>query len=300
MRVLVVGMPKSGTTLVYARLAAARGLDPDRPGPTAFFEPQPKTNWPEGSTAKALLVDPVGGVGSRVAEPFSGWNGEQTLEQGRRFDLPILLLRDPRDRWLSAFFYRWLYVHRPEPADFRRALRLTQHKELFPSDLSFSDLACPRGMAKEQWVQDLARRVDRLRQLEAEARQNGWAVVRYEDFRRGDFSALEGRIPADWNLTPTGSQSANFSHIKRTQGAENWRRWWLPQDEALLRPVWQEALEAWGYEQGGPWEFSPSPVLLPSEGSRYMAGLYHHENGPHATGKQQWDKLKRKIKGVFR
>jgi hypothetical protein len=74
----------------------------------------------------------------------------------------------------------------------------------------------------------------------------------------------------------------------------------LPQDEALLRPVWQEALEAWGYEEGGSWKFDPAPLLVPTEGSVYMAGLYHHENGPYATGKQRWEKAKRKIKEIFR
>ena len=299
MRVLVLGMPKSGTTLVYARLAQARGLDPNQPGPTAFFEPEPLAFWPEETTAKALLVDPAGGWGSRVPEPFRGWTVEQALEQGSNFDLPLLLLRDPRDRWLSAFFYRWLYVHEPDPRDFQRALRLVQHKEAFPRELSFADLARPRGLPQEDWLADLAVRMDRLRSLEEQARAAGWAVLRYEDFRRGNFDALAGRIPPNWVLTPEGEQARNFNHIARTRGDGNWRKWWLPEDEALFRPLWQPHLEAWEYESGGAWDFDPQPILNPTEGSEYMKGLFHHENGPHASWAQRWTRTKRSVKGFW-
>jgi hypothetical protein len=58
-------------------------------------------------------------------------------------------------------------------------------------------------------------------------------------------------------------------------------------------------LEAWGYESGGAWEFDPQPLLNPAEGSEYMHGLFHHENGPHASWAQRWVRTKRSVKSFF-
>lgn len=294
MRVLLCGWPKSGTTFLFARLQETLGLAEDGLQGNLFFEPRPAVEWPKDALVKALLVDPVSTT-QDLYEPFEGWTAAEAMEQSSLFDVKILLLRDPRDRCISSFFYRWLYLHAPDPHRFRRAMRWIQHKELFPSDVDFTFAAFPCPKERKKWRLDMAERLHRLDEMVVGAKEKGWVVIRYEDLLAGQWGSIERALGRA--VITRGTQSKNFNHIVRSRGSESWRKWFTAQDVAVLTPIFQPYLVKWGYETSDvSWPIDPLPTLNPSEGSVYMYGLFHHENGPYALPKPLWGRLKNQIK----
>ena len=133
MRTVIYGLPKSGTTYLFSLLAQAMSRDKKL---VESFEPRSKDEnnrlhrhdgqfWDESENmlVKILYAD---------ANKNSGWEGAQAKKSFDYYDKKIFLIRDPRDRWISAFFYRWFYRHNPDKKDFERALRNFKYPKKVP------------------------------------------------------------------------------------------------------------------------------------------------------------------------
>jgi hypothetical protein len=170
MRTVLFGMPRSGTTYGFSLLSEALKA---RGEVQEVFEPNSLTQgtfrridglvWPdsESTLVKILYSSPE----------MHGWSGHDAADAFAHYDKKIFLVRDPRDRWISGFFYRWFYVHAPDPAEFALAHTKVRAKEGKPDSLPFYRLHSddPRELAEHAAQQkakldELSALLDRLRQ----------------------------------------------------------------------------------------------------------------------------------------
>jgi hypothetical protein len=278
MRTVLFGLPRRGTTYGFSLLSEAlRAQGPLR----EVFEPNRLEDgqfhrldgmvWPDqdATLVKILYSSPE----------MHGWSGDAAAQAFAHYDRKIFLVRDPRDRWISGFFYRWFYVHQPEPAEFARALERVRAKESDPASVPFhrlhaDDEASLRAHASEQKhkLDELSAFLDRLR-------AEGWFIWRYEDLVDGKWDELEaylGRL-----LPRTTEVRGNFRHVARSQAHSDWRRWFTDEDVSFYRPVFHDYLTAQGYDADD-WGLEYPSQLPARQGSEYMSGLFHHPRGPHA------------------
>jgi len=279
MRTVLFGMPRSGTTYGFSLLSEALKAQ----GPlTEVFEPNKLENnqfhrldgmvWPD---ADATLVKIL-----YSSPEMHGWSGEAAADAFAHFDKKIFLVRDPRDRWISGFFYRWFYVHHPEPAAFELAYKKVCQKEVNPSSVAFHRLHSDDPEVLKEHAEDQKRKLDELSAFLDRLRADGWFIWHYEDLVDRNWDAVESYL--GFSLKGEEALRGNFRHVARSQAHSDWRRWFTDADVEFYRPVFESYLKAQGYDASD-WALSYPTELSPKQGSAYMHGLFHHPNGPYAV-----------------
>jgi hypothetical protein len=256
--IAILGMYKSGTTALFYRIKNSLAGDvrtlfePDR------YEPEPADlhRW---VLAKVILGAPEPGHDVRY-ETFRGF-GKQ-----------LLLVRDPRD-WLvsGTLFLIQQDAHLYGDDDkLRRVLDALEQKERDPASLSLTRLL-------EQIVSaDPGRSLSRT--LEWMARQFRWVIefdaglrdhhrIAYEDLVGGRLRALEDYL--GFALPGAAEVAPEHDHVPRTKSSGDWKNWFLDEDVARFRPLFDEYLRRYGYDLD--WRPSAHPVILPEHGSAYVA-----------------------------
>lgn len=279
MRTVLFGMPRSGTTYGFSLLSEALKA---RGEVQEVFEPNSLTQgtfrrmdglvWPdsESTLVKILYSSPE----------MHGWSGHDAADAFAHYDKKIFLVRDPRDRWISGFFYRWFYVHDPNPDEFAEAHKKVRAKEGKPDSMPFYRLHSddPRELT-EHAAQQKAK-LDELSAFLDRLRQEGWFIWHYEDLVDRRWSAVEDYLGIP--LLGESDLRKNFRHVARSQVHSDWRRWFNDADVEFYRPVFQDYLAAQGYDPGD-WKLDYPSALPAAQGSDYMLGLFRHPNGPHAV-----------------
>jgi len=297
MRAVIYGLPKSGTTYLFSLLAEAMGqqaplvecFEPKSIEPDGTLRRGDGMAWPPAANqlAKILYAD---------AHQKSGWNGPDAQAAFAGYDKKIFLVRDPRDRWISGFFYRWFHLHNPDPAAFYRALRLTEHKEKHPSEVPFHQLHSSDAAVLKDWAMGYKQGLDTLSDFLTGLAQDGWFILHYEDLVEKSWTDLEAYL--GFKLAANHGIRPSFKHVSRTNSHSNWRRWFTPDDEAFLKPVFTDFLTAQGYDAND-WTLESVSELPSAEGSAYMHRLFHHPNGPHALPLPWKARLKKFVKGLL-
>ena len=278
MRTVLFGMPRSGTTYGFSLLAEAlraqgalhEVFEPNRLQDGRFHRLD-GMEWPDQdhTLVKILYSSPE----------MHGWTGAAAADAFAHYDKKIFLVRDPRDRWISGFFYRWFYVHQPDPAEFRRAHALVRAKEANPRSVPFHRLHADAAEALARHAADQKQKLDELSAFLDRLRAEGWFVWHYEDLVDRNWASLEAYL----GIPLKGEQDlrGNFRHVARSQAHSDWRRWFTEADVDFYRPVFSEYLAAQGYDSSD-WTLEHPDSLPAKQGSDYMFGLFHHPRGPHA------------------
>ena len=298
MRTVIYGQPKSGTTYAFSLLAEAMSQGGDV---VEVFEPRSMDRqskvfkrrdgmtWPlsDHMLVKVLYAD---------ANLRSGWPGDEARAVFHDFDKKIFIVRDPRDRWISGFFYRWFHLHQPLLTDFKRAYRLTLHKEKHPGDIPFHSLLSQDPTAQAAWAEEHKSALDELVIYMDQLRADGWHVMTYEDLVDEKWDDLAKYMGLE--LRKGHGVRPAFRHVSRSNAHSNWRRWFTVEDLAYYQPIFNDFLTSQGYDATD-WQLDPSPELNPSEGSAYMHRLFHHANGPQALNKDLLSQCIARIKRLF-
>lgn len=278
MRTVLFGMPRSGTTYGFSLLSEALKAAGTV---TEVFEPNKLENhhfqridgmsWPDADDClvKILYSSPE----------MHGWDGPAAAAAFAHYDKKIFLVRDPRDRWISGFFYRWFYVHQPDPVAFKAALARVVTKERSPASVPFHRLHSEDPAALAEHAAEQKRKLDELSAFLNRLRAEGWFIWHYEDLVDRNWADLEAYLGVP--LQGAEDLRGNFRHVARSQAHSDWRRWFTDEDVAFYRPVFEEYLSAQGYDAND-WRLDYPQHLPPSQGSAYMSGLFHHPRGPHA------------------
>lgn len=258
MRILVVGLPKSGTTILTYRIAAA--LD----GVAIDFEP---AGGPDPT-----LVDHAGPV---VTKKLVGAQTD-TLADFADHDLRIWICRDPRDFLVSQTLYRWHRERPPEPEDragFERILDRQRAKEADPRSVPFLQLEPADYQATFDNVADLWRREG----------DDSWLLYPYERMVVGDYEPLERYL--GFRVEPEATVADGLQRVVRSKGSGDWRHWFTRRDVGHFGAGGlRHYMDTFGYDHGD-WELDPDPHIDARHGSDYMIRLFDdHDRAERRVG----------------
>ncbi len=258
MKILIVGLPKSGTTILTYRIAAA--LD----DVFVEFEPVDGPDPAAGAEHRHLVTKKL--VGSQTT----------TLADYRDYDRRIWICRDPRDFLVSQSLYRWHRPDPPEPIDeawFDRVLAKLRAKEADPGAVPFLDLE----------PADYFETLDAVAELRCREVDDGWLVYRYEDMVAGRYDRLNRYL--GFEVATDVEVAEGLERVARRKGAGDWRDWFTPTDvEFFAAGGLDRYMAVFGYD-GGDWALNDPQIIDPAHGSAYVTTLFNdHRTATSAGG----------------
>ena len=229
MRVIVVGLGKSGTTaLVYAIRSAMPA------GTQLLFEPHSCVVLEAPDVAAKVLLHPKFPIDPAFY---------------RQFDRIVLLLRDPRDLVISKALYR-IYGGNPLHADLPKLgqyVDLLRAKEKDPRSVPFMRIVALfqhlNGRAPNPDM-GIARRLNDIVQFQRAF--PGSFVYTYEAMVAKQFEPVAQflSLPAQ-AMNP--EVPAGLQRVVRSRRAGNWRDWFCPEDVDHYRPLFAPYMKRYGY-----------------------------------------------------
>ncbi|MBK6335984.1 MAG: hypothetical protein IPF60_09520 [Betaproteobacteria bacterium] len=253
MRVVIVGLGKSGTTALLYAIRGAMPVDAQ-----VLFEPHAYVALESPHVAAKVLLHP---------------NFPMDDAFFRQFDRVVLLVRDPRDLLISKALYR-IYGARGmhgDPAKVDRFVELLRAKEADPGSVPIT-----RINALFESLAGLAFRTD-----DALVRlMNGVVtfhrafpeclVYKYESMVAARFEPVAQylSLPAE-AMNPQVPDS--LRRVVRSRRAGNWRDWFCPEDVEHYRPLLSGYMERYDYPDD--WVLNPEPHIRPEECSEYVLRL---------------------------
>jgi hypothetical protein len=257
MNILVIGMAKTGTTVISKALQhslsdAHYHLEPKHIG---IFE----RDYPPGESHVVKIL-------------FEHWTERPHLrdailfgETRLKFDKQVAIVRDARDELISRLFYiaRPLAVQGVDREKMDRWIDFLRKKESHPQSVSVSEMIAelnrifgtkfgPRPQGDISYVRWLKRLGDRIH------------VLKYEDFIEGRLDGLSHYLGI-----PISDRRdvAELGYTRRSSAASNWKRMFTEEDVRILKPVYKELLEQTGYAN---WDLEPQDSLDAASGSEYV------------------------------
>lgn len=293
MKVLIYGLPKSGTTILKARIQKAmteNGFD----NMSVIMEPMTrevekgqtyfknfageKISQNENSLTKALMS---------VKEPF-GVDYKKVNEMFSDYDKKVFIIRDPRDRVISQIFYRWFKANSELSKSYTDTIARAKFKETNPSALPFFNLFSTHVTKLKNWNKTLSNFSEALLEFK-NSLDDSWLIYHYEDCVTGKYDKLSEFL--GFTVTDEAAQSKGLVRVSRTNTSENWRNWFTAEDVDFFSEPFNKMLEAYGYDHED-WTLN-NPMNLPAaEGSEYIAKLFNDVN--QSTG------VVKKIKNLFK
>jgi hypothetical protein len=246
-RALVVGMNKTGTTIVSSVIqnSITGALFYEEPRNVAFFEKRREVSIP--LVVKILYEH-------WMQRPFL-LTGIIRGETGFCPDKTVAIVRDPRDALISALMYtayeqvlegaskeqvnEWVEVIREKEADPEKysVISLIDHLSRIFNARYTSDWFFETFMNYSAWIAD---------------NRDYFYVLRYEDFVAGNTAELSAYLRIE--LSSSREVDPSVQRVTRTKGSGGWRKMMLPQDVTYWRERYGTALETYGYSD---WEIHP-------------------------------------------
>jgi hypothetical protein len=260
-RVVILGLPKSGTTALFYGVRAALPAQH-----AELFEPMTVEALQPHLTERCFLTK-ILPTAWKVTFPVS------LLDQ---FTHRIFLVRDPRDVLVSRVLYHIWNTDVPQDESAVRAwLDLLEQKRQQPRSTSLCELirvnASWRGLALSDELQRLTPATELLHRLQQEAPLHH--VLRYEDMVAGELNSLEKYLGL--SLKKPFQVGAEVSRVERTRSAGSWKHWFTPEDESVLRPILATYLQAYGYDHD--WALAAEPEISAAHSTEYVLRIVNQK-----------------------
>jgi len=230
MNCMVTGLAKTGTTILFASIRD--GFPRDR---ECFFEPR--------TAAEFEHIVSRGGHTNTLTKALLQ-NLLQHSHVIARFDPIVLIVRDPRDQFISQMLYTFYdFKIRGDRAGYERARDLLRRKIESPSTVStihlYDSIA---SLAGRPGSERLARRYERLVRFLREYRPH---TIRYEDFVDGRVAGLVH----DLGMPVSTASRVDDEHrrVVRTKTHGEWRAWLTAEDLELINSGVGESMRALDY-----------------------------------------------------
>lgn len=199
------------------------------------------------------------------------------------FDRKITLVRDPRDRIVSALLYSQYHAAYLFDDDRVRLVRdILERKESKPSSVSISEIlgvmwAAASGSKKTVTI-DRERTRRSLSWL-------GWfddyvrtipdgLLYKYEDFVSEKFQSLEEHLGTPVRGVATVPRTVE--RVARTKSFGGWRHWFTEEDVGDHKPILAPWLEKYGYDAED-WALAADPFIPPEHCSAYFMRLVEEQ-----------------------
>jgi len=254
-RVLIVGLAKSGTSILAYRIA--NGL----PGAKLNFEPGGATGLIDYDNHRELCMHEK--VVTKSLFPYHSkvkWNILSKI-----YDKKIFIVRDPRDNIISNFFYIWNHGHNPSPEKFEKAYTEVLKKEEDPS-LPFHK--CIMGTIRPK------RFLEKTYLPVIDFKKNhskNWHILKYEDLMDGNVDALNEYL--GFEIKQDAEVSKAFKRVVRSKAYGSWRNYFSARDVARYKPFMNRILKNLNYNHED-WKLNNPQELDPAVGSEYMKKLF--------------------------
>ena len=251
MRILIFGQAKSGTT------ALMRSVSTALPDAIEVLEPE---------DLKAVDLTRTNLVVKKLFGPHNRNEGIVYSE----FDHRLLLVRDPRDRFISALLYDAFGRTELPSEAFDPFLELLTAKEADPASVPLFELHHTYWkITGLDLFTNAARSTQRLRSFYRNS-AGSFRLVRYEDFVSPESNQqLADELGVGSLEQPVITD--DLARVSRTRGQGSWRRWLTPSDLRVFEPFADGVLDEFGYTHD--WELDPHPVIQPAEASDYVRSL---------------------------
>ena len=264
MKVLILGLGKSGTTAMVYKVAG--GL----PNCHAFSGGQPGKHI--GNYENAVY--------KHTYEERKGKSFDLYKEhlQKESYDRKIWMARDPRDAAISRMLYRWHKGHKGQKKQYEVHLELVLKKEKDPASISFAELCRYSGhndrtRSIENVVTEEQVRYDRMHAF-VKGLGDNWFLFKYEDMISGNFESLNEYLSFAVKADGEVPVSTGKAKVVRKKASGDWRQWYTEQDIELFKPAYRDYMELIGYDLND-WALNENPVIEPEYSSIYIQNLSH-------------------------
>jgi hypothetical protein len=262
MKILILGLGKSGTTAMVYKVAG--GL----PNCHAFSGGQPGKHV--GNYENAVYKHTYE---ERKGKSFDLYKEHLKKEP---YDRKIWMARDPRDAAVSRMLYRWHKGHKGKKKQYEAHLDLVLRKERNPASVSFAQLCrysghngWPRSI--EDVVAEERVRYDRMHAFVKELGED-WFLFKYEDMISGNFEALNEYLGFSVKADGEVPTSTGKAKVVRKKASGDWRQWFTEKDVELFKPAYRGYMELIGYDLND-WALDENPVIEPEYSSTYIQNL---------------------------
>lgn len=262
MKILILGLGKSGTTALVYKIAG--GL----PGCRAF----------SGGKPGKYIGDYENAVYKHTYEPRKGKNFELYREHLKKeqYDRKIWIARDPRDAAVSKMLYRWHKGFAGRKKQFRAHVSKVLQKEADPSSISFGEIC--RYASHADWPEpiDAVVEEERLRYQEmttfVKSLGDDWFLFKFEDMVNKQFDALNAYLGFETASEDEVPRGSGKDKVIRKKASGDWRLWFTAEDAERFKPAYLPYMELIGYD-GDDWTPVENPVIEPEYSSVYMQEL---------------------------
>jgi hypothetical protein len=267
LKVLIVGLPKSGTTALLFKLKQALPAH-------ALCLYEPKRFEPCTTSGKQDVL----------AKILIGALGDVDYPSFREFDKRILIVRDPRDHFVSRLLYRACAdpEFRNDDAKVSAFVETMRQKEADPRSLSlltlldrYNDLrddgrpqiSAP-GAVYRSWA------IGSYPMALTFHRQEGeFLIYKYEDLVAGFHAPLENYLDI---AVPPGAAivAEQYDHVFRTGSAGDWVNWFTAPDVEFFRPHLLPYMLEYGYADD--WTLAAAPRIKSEHASKFVLRSVAH------------------------
>lgn len=256
MKILIVGLPKTGTTALLFLIAKSLGKQP-----VILFEPK---------VCPAGLESNNGDVIAKVL-----LNPDVDATSFAHFDKKITIVRDPRDFIVSALLYSQYHANYLKDDDRVRIMReCLVRKESDPAGVSIREILDVMGKVSTN-PDRAARHRESMRTTLARfdkyvATVADGFLYRYEDFVSRKYEPLAQCLGIP--ISGTALVPDELKRVERTKGHGDWRNWFTPEDVRDYQPILAGWLKKYGYDAED-WALNPTPSIAPKHCSEYFMRL---------------------------
>jgi len=268
MKILVLGIQKTGTTLLYSMLEnSLRGQKF-----SSFFEPclRPELYESIRKEKKVLVKD--------LFMPYP--KSPRSEQHCVNFDKKILIIRDPRDQFLSRFMYVLGSILFSQN-DQSKIINIMEKKQRSPGSYSFLEFIddCKNVQPKVPWqrggvLNQTKRYLEYIRDLQS--RDENLCIIKYEDMIENNFENLEKYL--DFSIIRNQKVvHPNLNRVIRSKKYNNWKNWYTPSDILILKKENKNLLDGLGYDSDD-WTLNTPQILEPEHCQDYLKRRWKHPN----------------------
>jgi len=266
-KILVIGMAKSGTSALTYKIAGAFTEN------ELVFEPGGANGLNDFNLHREICSNAKKNlIVKNICYP-----GTPNIIQeiASLYSKVVWIVRDPRDRMISAFLYQWNGSHNPNPEQFERGLKLIKQKETNPESIAFYQLLRslynfnPFGFIISQ------SKLQQAHLSDIRLNNSNTFVFKYEDMIDNNFEKLEEYL--GFKVKFSAGVPDELSRVVRTKAYGNWRNWFTNEDTIFFRALYFESLYKLGYDPND-WKLNNPQIISPEEGSEYMKRIFNNNN----------------------
>jgi hypothetical protein len=260
-KILIVGVPKSGTTILVHRVAGGF------PGCHAITGGEPQT---VDNSDKTHFVQKF----TYMEEKNRGEGAMHEHLARSAYDRKIWIARDPRDIAVSDLLFRWFRGHKKNPRGYRAFISLLSRKESDPGSVAFHELFRHFGHILEPLTNEQLVERERRSYLSVSSFVAGfdddWFMFKYEDMIAGLYSDLNRFLGFDVALDASVLEVQE--QVVRRRASGDWRDWFTTEDVEMFKPVYDPYLRQVGYDPED-WCLNPNQEIDPHYSSEYVKSL---------------------------